>query len=53
MEKERFNKYKVVTAVKRKDIPDGVKLLTLTRAMKKKTNGKFRAQLNAHAHGFK
>lgn len=51
VEKERFDKYNAVTAVKRKDIPAGVKLLTSTWAMKKKTNGKFRARLNAH--GFK
>ena len=51
MEKERFDKYKAVTVVKRKDIPDGVKLLSLTWAMKKKTNGNFRARLNTH--GFK
>ena len=51
VEKDQFDKYNVVTAVERKDIPAGVKLLTSTWAIKKKMSGKFRARLNAH--GFK
>ena len=51
IEKERFDKYDAVTAVERKEKPNGVKPLTSTWAMKKKTNGDFRARLNAH--GFK
>ncbi len=51
VEKERFDKYDAVTAVERKGIPNGVKPITSTWAMKKKTNGDYRARLNAH--GFK
>lgn len=46
-EKGRFDKYNVVTVVKRCDIPKDAKILTTTWAMKKKANGTFRGRLNA------
>ena len=46
-EKGRFDKYNVVTVVKRCDVPKGAKILTTTWTMKKKANGTFRGRLNA------
>jgi Reverse transcriptase (RNA-dependent DNA polymerase) len=46
-EHDRMVKYEVWKPVNRKDLPKGAKVLSTTWAMKKKSNGKFRARLNA------
>ena len=46
-EHERMVKHDVFKAVKKKDLPPKAKVLTTTWAMKKKSNGKYRARLNA------
>jgi hypothetical protein len=46
-EHERMMKFKVFKPVKRSELPDGAKVLSTTWAMKKKSNGTFRARLNA------
>jgi hypothetical protein len=46
-EHERMNKYKVWKPVNKKDFRKGEKVLSTTWAMKKKSNGKYRARLNA------
>ena len=45
-ELDRFIANDVFEAVKLKDLPKGVKMLTSTWAMKMKSNGEFRARLN-------
>ena len=42
-----MKKHKVWEVEKREDVPADAKVLTLTWAMKKKSNGKFRARVNA------
>jgi hypothetical protein len=39
--------HEVFKAVKKKDVPQGTKVLSSTWAMKKKSNGKFLARINA------
>ena len=45
-EHDRFLKYDVFKPVKKKDVPNEAKILTTTWAMKKKSNGSYRARLN-------
>ena len=45
-EYERFLKYGVFEPVKKEDVPDGAKILSTTWAMKKKSNGTYRARMN-------
>jgi len=49
-EHARMQKHKVWEAVKREEVPADVKVLTSTWAMKKKSNGKFRARINARGY---
>ena len=49
-EHERMVKHKVWQAVKRDNVPPNAKVLTSTWAMKKKSNGKFRARVNARGY---
>ena len=49
-EKERFDKYKVVTVVDRDSVPANAKIMTSTWAMKKKSSGKLRGRLNARGY---
>jgi hypothetical protein len=46
-EYERTMKHNVFQEVTRDEGPEGAKILTLTRATKKKSNGTFRARMNA------
>ena len=46
-EHEQMLKHKVWTPVPRSEVPEGATILTTTWAMKKKSNGTFRARLNA------
>ena len=48
--KVRFNRFKALTAVKRKDLPKGGKVMTTTWAMKKKASGKLCGRLNARGY---
>ena len=48
--KARFNRFKALTAVKRKDLPKGEKVMTTTWAMKKKASGKLCGRLNARGY---
>lgn len=43
-------KHKAFEPVKLEDVPKGEKILTTTWAMKKKSNGKFRARMNMRGH---
>ena len=45
-ELDRFKKHEVFEVVKLQDVPNRTTLLTTTWAMKKKSNGQFRARLN-------
>ena len=45
-ELDRFKRHDVFEVVKLQDVPDETTLLTTTWAMKKKSNGQFRARLN-------
>ena len=45
-EKERFDKNNALTPRKRSEIPEGITVMTSTWAMKKKSNGTFRARCN-------
>ncbi len=49
-EKERFDKFKVITVVPRNEMQEGVKTITTTWEMKMKPNGKLRGQLNARGY---
>jgi hypothetical protein len=49
-EKERFDKYNVLTLVPRASLPADAKVLTTTWAMKKKPNGDLRGRLNARGY---
>jgi hypothetical protein len=49
-EKARFDKYNALTAVPRSLLPKGAKVLTITWAMKLKSNGTWRGRLNAHGY---
>jgi hypothetical protein len=49
-EYQRMVDHKVFRLVKRSDIPKDAKVLTSTWAMKKKSNGKYRARLNARGY---
>ena len=49
-ELKRYRKRKVYKAVKLSDVPKGAKLLTTTWAMKKKSNGVYRARLNMRGY---
>ena len=49
-EKERFDKFNVITVVPRNEMKKGVKAMTTTWAMKKKPNGKLRGRLNARGY---
>jgi len=49
-EHARMHKHKVWEAVKREEVPADAKVLTSTRAMKKKINGKFRERINARGY---
>ena len=49
-EKQRFDKFKALTAVERSKVPKGSKIMTTTWAMKKKTNGKLCGRLNARGY---
>lgn len=46
-EHQRFVQHKAFQQVKKKDLPPKAKILSSTWAMKKKSNGKYRARLNA------
>lgn len=45
-EKERFDKSNAVSPVKRREVPRGTKIMTSTWAMKRKSNGTYRARCN-------
>ena len=45
-----MKKHKVLEAVKQEDVPADAKVLTSTWAMKKKSNGKFQARVNARGY---
>ena len=45
-EKSCFDRFNALTAVKKKDLPKGVKIMTSTWAMKQKANDKLRGRLN-------
>ena len=49
-EYERFKKFNVVTVVPCSELPKNAKVMSLTWAMKKKTNGKCRGRLNARGY---
>ena len=49
-EKDRFDKYKAVSPVKRNKLPAGTKILTSTWAMKTKSNGKLSGRLNLRGY---
>ncbi len=49
-EYERFKKFNVVTVVPSSELPENVKVMSTTWAMKKKTNGKRRGRLNARGY---
>ena len=49
-EKARFDRFKALTAVKRRDLPKGAKVMTTTWAMKRKASGKLRGRLNARGY---
>ena len=49
-EKERFDKFNVITVVPRNEMKKGVKAMTTTWAMKKKPSGKLRGRLNARGY---
>ena len=49
-EKDRFDRFNALTAVKRRDLPKGAKIMTSTWAMKQKANGKLRGRLNARGY---
>ena len=49
-EYERFKKFNVVTVVPRSELPKNAKVMSMTWAMKKKTNGKHRGGLNARGY---
>jgi hypothetical protein len=49
-EYQKFERFKVFKVVKRSELPAGAKVLSTTWAMKKKTNGKRRARLNARGY---
>src|SRR5687767_15823172 len=46
-EHDKFTKYKVWEPVNREDVPKDAKVLTTTWAIKKKSNGTFRARMKA------
>ena len=45
--KSRFDRFNALTAVKKKDLPKGAKIMTSIWAMKQKANGKLLGGLNA------
>jgi hypothetical protein len=47
---QKFERFKVFKVAKRSELPTGAKVLSTTWAMKKKTNGKRRARLNARGY---
>ena len=47
---ERMQDHQVFKLVKQAEVPPGAKVLTSTWAMKKKSNGKFRARLNGRGY---
>jgi 5'-3' exoribonuclease 2 len=47
---DRMQDHQVFQLVKRAEVPPGAKVLTSTWAMKKKSNGKFRARLNGRGY---
>ena len=49
-EKERFDKFNVVTVIPLSQVPKGHKIMTTTWAMKKKPSGKLRGRLNARGY---
>ena len=49
-EKERFDKFNVITVVPRNEMQKGIKAMTTTWAMKKKPSGKLRGRLNARGY---
>ncbi len=49
-EYERFKKFNVVTVVPCSELPKNTKVMSMTWAMKKKTNGKRRGRLNARGY---
>ena len=49
-EYDRFVKHKVFELMKLEDIPKRAKVLTSTWAMKKNSNGKFRARINMRGY---
>ena len=49
-EKSCFNRFNALTAVKKKDLPKGAKIMTSTWAMKQKANGKLCGELNARGY---
>ena len=49
-EYERFKKYKVFKPVKKEEVPKDAKILSTTWAMKKKSNGTYRARMNMRGY---
>ena len=49
-EKDRFDRFNALPAVKRRDLPKGAKIMTSTWAMKQKANGKLRGRMNARGY---
>ena len=49
-EKSRFDRFNTLTAIKKKDLPKGGKIMTSTWTTKQKANGKLRGRLNARGY---
>ena len=49
-EKNRFDKYNALTPVPCSSVPKDMKIMTMTWAMKKKTNGTYCGHLNVHGY---